>query len=421
MEKTQDATGGDESRASAVDSIDKAIGVRTGVAGVDGLAVSTLTLAAASLLWFIASRPNLSDANIVSALQAYTAAFVMFQCVKFFLAVVSNSKRETAAPRIVAVWVRRLHHGPVFVCRALHGLVLALVAGFTFEVAWVVRAALIASMVAPVLTLTHAYWPVTAIEWTIESAAIPKMNRRGYAIIGGLIVVVCMIGALAAIGACMAVHSNYTLYTMETLRLFLVFIALVLVANRVAWRIGEANVLGRLVAVRDEVQFGRISPELGLARARLMLIGGDLADFVQPELEAVASNMAVMRRAMATLVEFTCAMGEAFGEAPGESIPTAAIWKKTGFGPERLKELQSEIASAQRDWDGIHSRLRKKANLAAWSLGGPNEALKPVMDELDRQARIMREERRKLHNALVRSRLVFEEQAGNGGDRGDGA
>ncbi len=341
-----------KNREEVVDSIDKAIATRASVASVDGLTISTLTLAGASLLWFVMSRPDLSGVSIVSALRAYTAAYVWFQCFAILFALVASaeSTAPAAAPRIIAVWVRRLHHGPAFIVSAVHGTALALVSWFLFDIALVLRIALVVSLLAPVLTLTHAYWPIAAIGWTVESAAIPRLRKSGYAVIGGLLTIVLSIGVAAVVGASRSIGRHYSEYTMDTLRFVLVFSALVLVANRVAKRLGESNVLSRLAVLRDEVAFGRSSPELGLARARLLLVGGDLADFVQPELEAIANSMDTLRNAMATFVKFGTAMGEAFRDTTDDSVETAEIWRRAGFGPERLDEVKDEIVCAQREF-----------------------------------------------------------------------
>ncbi len=381
-------------RSGVVDAIDKVIAVRSNIASADGLTVSTLSFGGASLLWFLVSGAGGSSGSVVGVLRLYVLSFVAAQLLKaaWYLVNEAGSGRPFGRPTLLAVWVRRLTYGPTFLVNAIHGAGASLVVLTCFDIHVGLRWALAVSFFMSVLNFAHAFWPVATAGWVVEGKTNGHYSNKGIALLTVLLLIVIAVGGLALYGSYAAGRKYGMSFTVHQVQIVLAIWALMLVLRKFSSRIGEFNILQNLAAIRDEVAFDMCEPEDGLARVRIMTVGGNAAELVRPEIESVARSMASMRKALRTFVAFANATAEAFDETTESSVKADVIWKKSGFGLDRINEVSNEIKEGQEVFKKLESRLIQKARVAYWAFGESNDSIRLVLEEFDRQRDKMKNE-----------------------------
>ena len=362
---------------SVVKTIDSAIETRAAVLSFDGLTVSTLAFGGASLFWFLVSGTNISNLFNLSTLRLYMLVFLSVMILMSTWRLLNSSARRhrDTSPRLIAIWVQRIRIGPLLLVKSIHGFALSWLVLVYFDIPLMPRLALSLVFLSGVIGLILFYWPNRSIDWLVEGKSHGRLTSPSKAIIFLLLILVFGVSALAIYAGVLGALRYWAAFNIIHVRTVLLLATSIAILHQISRRFGEQSLLQELVAIRDSVAFERLSANDGWDRARLLIVGGNNADLIRPELDAIYKYMKMLKEAFKLFASFASALAKAIEETDSAEVEVSVLKEKMGKDYTDLMSLLKEFRDSAKNIKKFQEKAMRKARFAHYVYGDGGDLL----------------------------------------------
>jgi hypothetical protein len=249
---------------------------------------------------------------------------------------------------------------------------------------WPIRLLVPLGIAFTLLALGLSLWPECP-EFPRENRLVPRWALSFGRIIGGVVEVVTLGGLWAT------VYFDAQRFTTADVRLGLLASAILyLVGLWVDTRV-PATFLRALRALRQSLAYGRIPLTEARDHADLLLIGGTLAQTVQPHVNTLVSKLDRAREAVqqvTQLMEGYSALVQELQQQPERNPEIEAKWAEAKLCPAKvvaaLRDAQSRVKDAKSQSEDLAARLALLTRTSGEAPAGIGELLEHAKASIER-------------------------------------
>lgn len=372
------------SKADVVSQIDRTLAASASLSTADGLTLAVLASGGATIVWYVVSDPSLRGVLEPSAIRLYILLWLLIRIASAIWRFVFGDRAHGTEPRprLVSAWARKMQFGPIMLADAIHGVALAIGVVTLFNVPMLLRIPIAGLCLLETIGFIGLYVVLRDSDWIPNALGKFELTPRGNFIVGG-VVLMWLTCILAAFGtALLAMRGGLGTFDFEDFRSTLAILSVIIILRMICARVAAQQYLKYMLTLRNDIEFDLVDPAVGLAYAKVLVAGGDVAELIRPELERIRTIAADYSNTLRIYTKLLDIIATEFSDPATKTILKSDIREKLGDDYQHLAE-QKEIASRNirdsRRWEG---QMLRKLRLAQLVFGTTAEAMSLLDDEI---------------------------------------